>query len=126
MKSRGHHVTHDLSAVPSATEFGMGEDTWISSELVPGTISGHRRDPLPIEVACHMMLDLVETAACPRVSATFSPEAVHGGRVVRPDESNVDRKGRSKSTDLQASLEYWSDQPFEITAEQLRKEGLVE
>jgi hypothetical protein len=72
------------------------------------------------------MLDLVEASAFPAVGATFSPEAFDRCRVVRSDESNIDGRGRPKSTDLQAALERWSDQPFEINSEQLPEEGLVE
>jgi len=41
----------------------------------------------------------------------------HRWRVARCYESNVDDRGRPVSTNIQAALEHWSDQPFEIIFE---------
>jgi hypothetical protein len=72
------------------------------------------------------MLDFIETTASPFVGATFSPEAIYRCRVVASDESDVDGRGGPEGARLQAALERWPDQPFEITVEQLHQEGLVE
>ena len=72
------------------------------------------------------MLDLFETPGFPLVDATLSPEAIYRRRVVAPHESDIGGRGRPESTCLQAALERWPDQAFEVTAEQLHQEGPVE
>lgn len=72
------------------------------------------------------MLDFVESAAFPSVGPTFSPEAIDGFHVGAPDESDVGGSDGPESIWFQTALERGPDQAFEITAEQLDEEGLVQ
>ena len=62
-ESRGDDGAHDRGPLPSATEFRVCEDTWISSLIVPRAVPGHRRDSLPIEVCRHVIIRLMPLSA---------------------------------------------------------------